>query len=342
MTWNVQNLLPVTHPDGPATAAAYEAKIAGLAAVIDAVAPDVLAVQEVGGDDELADLADACATDLSQRAVATADDRGIRVALLSARPLSRVRDRTAFPVGVRPVQARDVVFDDPGTAADEASLSSCGRGVLSATVTIDGADLTITVCHLKSKLITYARQPGLVGGSEFAPNDEGERLRYAGYALARRAAEAMTVRDVLDEWLTPPGEATGHGDGTGRETAIVCCGDLNDEPAAATTQIVQGPGGSEIDLRAGSGFTTPDRGDGWRLWNLAPLLPTEPAPATRIYRGRGELIDHVFASRRLVGPDRLPTVRLETATPLPSMTDVPAFAPPAPSDHAAVVATFSL
>ena len=61
-------------------------------------------------------------------------------------------------------------------------------------------------CHLKSKLVTYDRRPGIVGGSEFAPNDEGERLRYAGYALARRAAEAMTCRDVLDEVLTGPGD----------------------------------------------------------------------------------------------------------------------------------------
>jgi hypothetical protein len=35
-------------------------------------------------------------------------------------------------------------------------------------------------------------------------------------------------------------------------------------PLAATTQIIQGPGGSEIDFRAGSGFQTGNRGDGYR------------------------------------------------------------------------------
>jgi hypothetical protein len=48
------------------------------------------------------------------------------------------------------------------------------------------------VAHLKSKLISYAHQPGVVGGSMFAPNDEGERLRYAGYALYRRPASGCT------------------------------------------------------------------------------------------------------------------------------------------------------
>jgi len=54
----------------------------------------------------------------------------------------------------------------------------------------------VTVAHLKSKLISYARQAGVVSGSTFAPNDEGERLRYAGYALYRRTAGAMTRRMI--------------------------------------------------------------------------------------------------------------------------------------------------
>jgi hypothetical protein len=63
---------------------------------------------------------------------------------------------------------------------------------------------------------------------------------------------------------------------------------------------------------------------------------------TRIYRGKGELIDHVFASRRLVNPDSIPAVEIVAASPLPSMTDDPTPQTIAPSDHAAVVATFRL
>jgi len=64
--------------------------------------------------------------------------------------------------------------------------------------------------------------------------------------------------------------------------------------------------------------------------------------ATRVYRGRGELIDHVFASHRLVNPDNIPAIEIVVATPLPSMDDDPSLRPPAPSDHAAVVATFTV
>jgi hypothetical protein len=34
MTWNIQNLFPVGHPDGPATQQEYDDKVAGLAEVI--------------------------------------------------------------------------------------------------------------------------------------------------------------------------------------------------------------------------------------------------------------------------------------------------------------------
>jgi hypothetical protein len=150
----------------------------------------------------------------------------------------------------------------------------------------------------------------------------------------------MTCRAALDHVLTADGDPVGDGPGTGRDTPVVFCGDLNDEPLAATTQIIQGPGGSEIDFRPGSGFQTGDQGDGWRMWNLHRLLTPEGPNHTRIYRGRGELIDHIFASHRLVNPANIPNVEIVAATPLPSMTDTPAAH--LPSDHAAVIATFTI
>lgn len=46
MTWNIQNLFPVGHVDGPATQQEYDDKVAGLAQVINAVEPDVLAFKK--------------------------------------------------------------------------------------------------------------------------------------------------------------------------------------------------------------------------------------------------------------------------------------------------------
>jgi hypothetical protein len=298
-----------------------------LAEVIDVVEPDVLALQEVGPEQVLSDLNGACSIDFDNRLAGIPDQRGIRVVLLSPRRLSNRVDVTAYPVGVLPVQSRDLIFDDPATAGNEAVSGPLGRGVLSATLRAGGEKVTVMVAHLKSKLVSYERQPGVVSGSTFATNDEGERLRYAGYGLYRRTAEAITCRAALDVMLAADGDEPGQGPGTGQTKPVIFCGDLNDEPLAATTEIIQGPGGSEIDSRPGSGFRTSDNGDGYRMWNLYRLLPPEGPNYSRIYRGRGELIDHIFSSHRLVNPDNIPAVEIVAASPLPSMTDDPTHSP---------------
>jgi hypothetical protein len=87
------------------------------------------------------------------------------------------------------------------------------------------------------------------------------------------------------------------------------------------------------------------------MWNLAPRLnftpegipPVEP-PYTRVFKGRGELIDHIFASHRLVNPENIPEVRTVVSSGrLPSVNEVPTERKSDPaSDHAAVVATFTI
>ena len=52
--------------------------------------------------------------------------------------------------------------------------------------------------------------------------------------------------------------ASGLVEGEGQERAVIVLGDLNDEEQAATTQILLGPPGSEIDT---PGFDRPDQGD---------------------------------------------------------------------------------
>jgi hypothetical protein len=84
------------------------------------------------------------------------------------------------------------------------------------------------------------------------------RARNAGYALALRAAEAITLRAHVTERL----------DDHGQQRAPIVMGDLTDEPLAATTQMLLGPPGSEIGTPAltapikvtGSGYGTLPRG----------------------------------------------------------------------------------
>jgi hypothetical protein len=69
---------------------------------------------------------------------------------------------------------------------------------------------------------------------------------------------------------------------------LIVVGDLNDGPEAATTQILYGPPDQNLDR--------PDKGDPWRLVNLARFLPSPDSAFSRVYKRRGELIDHILAS----------------------------------------------
>ncbi len=120
---------------------------------------------------------------------------------------------------------------------------------------------------------------------------------------------------------------------------MVLCGDLNDTVQAATTQLLLGPPGSEIDTR---GFKIPDQGDHQRLWNLAPLMPAG-RNYSRLNQGRPELIDHILVSAALVRTVDVTSVGAVITQPLPSVTPVPTARLNEPSsDHAPVVATFDI
>ncbi|WP_412734691.1 endonuclease/exonuclease/phosphatase family protein [Krasilnikovia sp. MM14-A1259] len=312
MTWNVENLFRAGQPGGPSTAAAYEAKLDGLAAMINGQAPDVVAVQEIGDPAALDDLTALLHGTWHAQVSTHPDDRGIRVAWLSTRPISDPVEITAFPPLLRPVQA-----DDQG-----ATLGHMGRGAVAISVTADtGVPVRLITTHLKSKLLTFP-------GGRFNPRDEDERARYAAYAITRRAAEAASLRVALTGALNGPGEHP-----------VVLTGDLNDTPQAATTQLLLGPPGSEIGTR---GFDQPDRGDQQRMWNLAPLMPPGQ-DYSRINSGRKELIDHILVSHAVVSPLTAVTAHAIIGTPLASIDPGdPAARHDAPaSDHAPVLATFA-
>lgn len=289
-TWNIENLFLPGGDFGPPSQDVYEAKLAALAATITAWAPDVLAVQEVGETEALQDLVDLVGGEWHLE-LAHPDPRGIRVGFISRLAMTEVEQVSEFPSGIRPIQADDTEFE----------LTAMGRPALQVRVEADGRSIDLVTCHLKSKLLTFP-------DGRFSARDEGERARFAVFALNRRAAEAATVRQ----------RATALLDDDGQQRAVVVLGDLNDEATAATTQILLGPPGSEIGT---GGFDPPDLGDGQRLWNLAPLIP-EDQRFTRVYRGRPELIDHVLVSHavvRVVGEGDIATVD----TGVHSITDIP-------------------
>jgi predicted extracellular nuclease len=317
MSWNVENLFDVGDDDGPNTQAQLKAKIASLAAVVNERRPHVLGLQEIGSESALGKLQAALDPPMPHRVVAAPDDRGIRVGVLSSRVLHDPTEVRLFPDGLLPIQ----VGDDPPGPDGPRTLSAMGRAAMQVTVRANNRDVSIVTAHLKSKLLTFP-------GGSFTPVDEDQRARFAAYALYRRASEATTLRAHLDGVL----------EGAGRDKPVILMGDMNDEVSAATTLILNGPPGSEV---GSAGFDQADAGDGDRMWNTAPLIPEERR-FSRIYRGRMELIDHMFVSNFLVSGTRTTEVTTVPApVGMPSIDDDPNARIGEPgSDHAAVAATF--
>lgn len=279
-TWNLENFFRPGAGDGPTSQQAYDAKIAHLKATIEAIAPDVLGVQEVGQPQALDDLRAVLSGTWHAITSQHPDGRGIRVGFLSKSPFVAHEDIVPFPQVLKAIQQSDA----------GALEQDMGRGALRVRVQHNGTDVDLISCHLKSKLLSFP------GPSTFVPTDEDQRARYGAYALYRRAAEAATVRTYVDNLLA----------GHGKDRALVVLGDLNDEAAAATTQMLLGPPGSQIGT---GGYSHPDHGDDMRLWNLAPLIP-DGEGWSRIFEGKHELIDHLLVSRKLVGPGNLPEVHV--------------------------------
>jgi hypothetical protein len=188
-TWNVENLYRPGGEFGPKTEDAHKAKLAALAGTINRIAPDVLAVQEVGEPEALADLL--AELDGAWHAALSSfpDPRGIRVGFLSCMPITVLVDSPDFPPTLAPLQADD-----------DASLTTrMGRGALAVRVEVDSQTMDLACYHLKSKLLAYP-------GGRFSPHDEGERARYGAYALYRRAAEAVTVRVLANALIDNQGQ----------------------------------------------------------------------------------------------------------------------------------------
>src|SRR3954453_22797315 len=127
-TWNLENLFRPRAGDGPTDEDAYDAKLAALAGMIEQIAPDVLAVQEVGDPEALDDLR-ARLDGQWHRALSTQPDaRGIRVGLLSRAPLTHVHAIRAFPAATDPVRIND------DATGEHPTTEQMGRGALQARI----------------------------------------------------------------------------------------------------------------------------------------------------------------------------------------------------------------
>jgi endonuclease/exonuclease/phosphatase family metal-dependent hydrolase len=325
MTWNVENLFSVGNEFGPKTTEEYTQKLKSLANVILTLDPHILAVQEIGDLQAFTELVALLEGRYPHTQASTSpDSRGIRVGFLSKLVIEEHEELVDFPQG----SLIAVVGQD--AEGNSTEITRLGRGALHILVRLrQDIPIHLINTHLKSKLLTF---PSTKNRPRFTPKDENERTRVAGLALLRRTAEAVALRVKANDLLE-----------NNAEQGLIVLGDMNDVPSAATTQILQGPPGSEIGVE---GFNRADKGDDTRLFNLAPLIP-EQRQYSRIYQGRKELIDHIFVSQELLPgqPRKLPQVdsHVDVVDALPSVSSDPSLRRGKPgSDHAPVTAIFDL
>lgn len=325
MTWNIENLFRVGSESGPKTQDEYTQKLRSLSQVILDLDPDVLALQEIGDLEALKELVALLEARYPHVHTSAAPDaRGIRVGFLSKLEIEQYEDIKTFPNGGF-LKIVGYITDENVT-----EITKMGRGALRIVVSPKpGISINLINAHLKSKLLTFSSP---LGKARFSPRDENERAQVAGLALLKRTAESVALRAKANAVLE-----------NNDRQGLIILGDLNDVPSAATTQIFQGPTGSEIKT---SGFERRDQGDDTRLFNLAPLID-ESRRYSRIHQNNKELIDHIFVSQELLPgqPRRLPEVdsHVDFTNALPSVSNDPKERQGKPgSDHAPVTAIFDL
>jgi hypothetical protein len=96
-TWNVENLYRPGGEFGPKTEDIYKAKLAALAETIRGIAPDVLAVQEIGKPEAVADLVAELTGAWHAALSSFPDPRRVRVGFLSPVSMSVLVDSPDFP-----------------------------------------------------------------------------------------------------------------------------------------------------------------------------------------------------------------------------------------------------
>ena len=198
-------------------------RIERLAALLRPHSPDVVALQEVGSNEAVAALGAALGGGY-QHVVADADERGIRCAVLSRRPV----------LESNVVRAPQVPFprfrrEDPEPFAGRIPLRRALPDVV-----VDAGELgrlRVLVVHFKSRRATPMRESS---GAMIVPITTAEVAAGEARAVAWRCAEALFVRRTVDERLASrPGEN------------LVVCGDFNDVPGSLPLRIVAGTAGSD-------------------------------------------------------------------------------------------------
>jgi endonuclease/exonuclease/phosphatase family metal-dependent hydrolase len=237
-------------------------RIPKLASLLRPHAPDVVALQEVGSEAPCVALAEALGGGYVH-VVGDADERGIRNALLSRRPIADVAILRAASLPFPRFRS-----EDPEPFGGYIPLR---RSIPDVVVDLGGdvGRLRMLVVHFKSRRATPMRD---ARGEPITPTTTAQMAEGETRAVAWRCAEALFVRRAVDErFARDPSEK------------LVVCGDFNDVPESLPLRIV-------------AGTTEPDRADA--LVSVAERIP-QAERISVLHDGEVAAIDHALLSPTL-------------------------------------------
>ena len=302
-TFNLKDFFPQPPHD-------FSPKVAWVAGALRRIDADVVALQEVGPAETL----DVLLASLDGRGgygepiVGTPDARGIRNALLSRAPIlaSRVHTADALPFPV-------FYEGDPQPFGGRIPLR---RGVVVAR--IDGGALgpiDVLVAHFKSRRWVPRKK---ADGTSVEPSTPRERAEAELRSLVWRAAEALCVRNLVDE-----------ANASHPDAKVAVMGDLNDTIDSVPVRTVAG-----ADLASCADIVLPEHRfsvmHGGARSQIDHILVTRPL--------RARLVAATFVNEALRDHALGPAARASNG----DTSAVSALAPPPTedSDHAPFVARF--
>lgn len=263
---------------------------------------DVVALQEVGEEQQVERLVNALA-DLGYEppVIGTPDKRGIRCVVLSRLPIvwSQVHTRVTLPFP-------HFIEGDVDPFVDRIPLR---RGIVHVRVeSPDLGEVDVMTAHFKSNLPVLKRA---LDGKEIPDLTAHARAESALRSLVQRAAEAVFVRGLVDDVLR-----------ASPDHAICVLGDLNDHAESLPVRIVRGVGEPTKDT----------------LRSCAELLPADQRYSC-FHGNEKTLIDHILASERLFAAAKKLEIYNEALRY--HGPHVEPVAPTEDSDHALCVAEFA-
>lgn len=296
------NLKDFFVPRSDAERSVSPGKFANIMANLRRANADVVALQEVGEEQQVERLVNALA-DLGygKPVLGTADKRGIRCVILSRLPIvwSQVHTRASLPFP-------HFIEGDQEPFGDRIPLR---RGIVHVRIESEElGEVDLMTTHFKSNLPVQKRARD---GRELPDLTAQSRAESALRSLIQRAAEAVFVRGLVDDLLR-----------ASPDHALCVLGDLNDHAESLAVRIVRGAIAPGKDS----------------LRTCAELLP--PERRYSCFHGDDKtLIDHILVSERLFKVAKSFEIYNEALRY--HGAHVEPIAPTEDSDHALCVAEFA-